>query len=52
MKKLEELKISLIVWHRTKEIAKATEICEILYRELVERGKTTNTTQKKDKIEK
>ena len=47
MKKLEELKISLIVWHRTKEIAKATEICEILYRELVERGKTTNDTPKK-----
>ena len=47
MKKLEELKINLIIWKRTKDIAKASEICEMLYRELVERGKTTNDTPKK-----
>ena len=52
MKKLEELKINLIIWNRTKSTSKAYEICEMLYGELVERGKTTNATHKKDTIEK
>lgn len=52
MRKLEELKLNLIIWKRTKSTAKAYEICEMLYGELVERGKTTNDTPKKDRIEK
>lgn len=47
MKKLEELKLNLIVWNRTKDLSKANDICEMLYKELVERGKTTNATHKK-----
>lgn len=50
MSKLEELKFNLIIWKRTKSTTKAYEICEMLYRELVERGKTTNDTLKEGRI--
>ena len=50
MSKLDELKINLIIWNRTREISKATDICAWLYQELVEHGKTTNDTLKEGKI--
>lgn len=51
MSKLDELKINLIIWNRTREISKATDICAWLYQELVERGKTTNDTPTEERIE-
>lgn len=50
MSKLEELKFNLIIWHRTKDLSKASDICEMLYQELVEHGKTTNDTLKEGRI--
>lgn len=52
LKKIDELKINLIVWKRTKSIEKAYNICDWLYAELIGRdGKTTDATPKKYKIE-
>lgn len=53
MTKLDELKINLIVWKRTKSVAKATDICNWLYQQLGigGNGKATDATPKEGKIE-
>lgn len=53
MTKLDELKVNLIVWKRTKSVSKATDICEWLVRELRigGNGKTTDATPIEGKIE-
>lgn len=52
MTKLDELKVNLIVWKRSKSISKASEICGWLYEQLIGgNGKTTDATQKKGTIE-
>lgn len=52
MKKIDELKLSLIVWKRSKSVSKATDICEWLFEELIGRnGKTADATPTEDTIE-
>lgn len=52
MSKLDELKIKLIVWNRTKSVPKSYEICDWLYKELIGRnGKTADATPTEATIE-
>lgn len=52
MRKIDELKVSLVMWHCTKSVSEASDICEWLYEELIggDDGKTTDATPKQNKI--
>lgn len=58
MSKLDELKINLIVFKRTRDISKAVDICDWLIDELKvggesfgRNGKTTDATPTEERIE-